>query len=644
MLIANSFLLMATTYAKNIDTNPANAQQEIKSVHFIEWEKEKVCSLVLFDISWSMWSGGSSGKINGCYVEGDKRNNAVNWAINYSRNFLNWTPENEIWLILFWNNAYYWEGTKGTYKNCWDKNYNYWQQLSNNPLEKSNFWHPWENTYLYKWLDKAYEVFQDRPDCTKKIAVIITDWVPSESSTTTKNSISKLKSAEVTIYSVGYGLKEWNGSKNWETILSNFFEWFFYNADAGNIDDVFEKTIWWKNDNISVENNKLKINSDNFILTKIGEDIINQIEWNSLYSNILWGESHLIASSESSTIIAWQSNSIQLSLYSTILWWQSNKIVDRILADNNENNAILWWYKNNLKKGKNSVIIWWSWNTTNGEYTAIAWNNSTVVWKNSVALWNKTKISANNSFYWTDTSHAGVLKKDNVFAVVSNKWMAVNTNNPNANAQLTINWSLVVIDSENDTQIQCGDWNWNGILKVVKKNENEKCFCSCDWSSRKSLYNWSCEYLCNTNMKPVCWTTVTLECKDGYKMYSGSCNSWVAINTSYYVTSNNKVHWACQTYDGKTVNCSWTLSTNNAWNCDVGGETSKCTSTRPQTCPEICSSPAISFSLNNPNYGNGTSNDPIFQINSKITECVNSCGTPATKTCDDVTWVNCCKN
>lgn len=795
MLVANSFLLMATTYAassKDILTDPAHAEQKIWAINFIEDDQGKTCSLILFDISWSMKDCDRNNGNKSCgdthYINPEtwphkKWDAAVNWALTYSENFLSWNSNARIWLVLFWDKAYYGDKNstrsagdyKGTPQKCMynQTSCTYWQKLSNENLDINNFWYPTEYTYLGKWLKKAQSIFKsnDAKDCSKKIIVIITDWVPTDLKTATWTA-KQLNNSGVIIYSLGYKMY-WN----WATNLWEISKWLFYNADESNVSKIFEKIAWWayETNGISTENNKLKVVSENLILQDW--EHINSIEGNSQHSSILWWNSNNITSSDTSTIIAWEWNSIQISQNSSILWWKLNRIIN----DGNENNIIMWWISNKILNWKYSSIPWWSWNIVNWDYSITIWNNNSIEWNHSVAMWNWTKIIGNNSFYWTDYAHrATTLKADNVFSILSHSGMVINTETPHPKAQLTISWTLIVRENVEDTTVNCGNGKWKGILKAVKKNNGETCFCTCDWKNWRSMYNWSCESLCDTKMKPVCWTKVTLECNGWKYVFSGSCNSWKVINTSYYVSNDGKkVHWTCQTYDGQTQNCSgltpttkpnwWNcpsntstpnpgcqiklklevdgkeaghweqhnyingldsqvLETNITFNCDKGicdwskmnicsdcGDEpnwmrensdvnnilsvikgvghpgisvkdgyeyvgwyrngsplniidiqwieekhltcnstltlkiksktqwggSTCTS-RPETCPKICESPARSFGLDSPNYGNGTSNDPLVQISSYITECNNSCGTPATETCNNVTWVNCC--
>ena len=424
----------------------------------------------------------------------------------------------------------------------------------------------------------------------KKNIVIISDWVPSDGKgwnnaiTKAYTSAKKLLDNGVTIYSIAYGLY-WE----WASILWEISGWLFFNADESNVDSVFKKvaSITYQDNNISAENSKLKVNSENFILW--AWEYVNSIVWNSQHSSVLWWKINKITTSDYSTIIAWYNNGIQISKNSSILWWVTNRIEwKNIIAElwdgsiteyfNSENNIIMWWYKNTIKNWINSSIPWWTWNTIDGWFSTIVWNNSTVKWSHSVAMWYWTKLSWDNSFYRTDPAHNKTqLNHSNVFAVLSNSGMVVNTDIAHPKAQLTISWTLIVRENTNDENVVCGNGNWKGILKAVKKNNWETCFCTCDWDKWKSMYNWSCEAKCDPKILPSCWEKLTLECKENKYVFSGSCNSWKVIDNSYYISTGNKIHWTCQTNDGQTLNCSGVNATNHAQNCTP----------KPQPNPDI---------------------------------------------------------
>ena len=307
---------------------------------------------------------------------------------------------------------------------------------------------------------------------------------------------------------------------------------------------IWKETTW--ETIIKVENNKIKVVTNNMIFNKSWNEINSWVS-----SNILWGESNTITW-EYDTIIAWSSNKINNANNSVILWWKGNNISKSTWS-------VIWWNNNNLI-WDNSTIV--------GNNNNLKWDNSTIVgnnnslkWDNSTAFWSWASINwGNNSFLWTDNGNGMELKSNDVFAVVSKSWMVVNTDTAHNLAQLTIGWSLVVSKSDKDQNVECNNGSkW--IFKTIDKWESgKKCFCTCNWSGRNSIFwEWECQGYCNKEI-PVCgsfaeksWTTtITLEWK---------CNTWVLIQWSWsiyvkWMWDNTVAYWACQTYDGNTQICS----------------------------------------------------------------------------------------
>lgn len=546
MLLANSFLLMATAYAtedKNIKLDSNNAKQNIQKIILSEWNKKNICSIVLFDKSWSMFYKDGTTIVykdsDNYVIKWNKWNSAVSWAIKYSELLLDQNQWAQVWLILFGNDA------------------NYTHELNQNPFTNHDFEQvfPMESqgTYLGTWVNAAIEAFDSKNECELKYIILMSDWVPSDDPEY-KNRINIAKNRWITIYSIWYEIYG-----NWSKTLRGISAWWFYEAKNTDIEKIFKNLAdEQKYTFITTDKQKFKANTNDFIITQSWVDINNEISINSKNSNILgWTHNNISAQSNACSIIAWFTNVIHTSSYSTILWWKNNHIEWSI------DSTIIWWWDEN---GENSnkitnsdwVTIWWWKNNkiTNSEFSTIIWNNSTISWNASVAMWNITKNNWNNSFYWTDWNIRPILTKNNVFAVVSTNGMAINTNTPHNSAQLTISWNLAIQPNNNDKNIICWNWNWKGIIKAVKKNNNEICLCSCDWNERKSLHNWVCKWLCSNTTKPTCWT---VSFDPSSKSYEWTCNSWTAIYNSYYVNNDNIIHRACQWNDGSVVNCTWSL-------------------------------------------------------------------------------------
>lgn len=535
MLLVNSFLLIATAYAtnttnnKNISIDPSNAKQNIEEIILSDWSTKKLCSIVVFDKSWSMANNNQNP---------DKRDKAVSWAILYSTIILKQDPNAKIWLVLFSNNA-----TERVV-------------LWRNEFTVSDFGRPGWNTNYTSAIQKARDMLTwHNNECEIKNIIFMTDWEPTDPEKSSYESqVTQAKNEWIILYSIWYDIP----SNKWKKILGGLSAGWFYDTDVIEINTIFEKLANKDNRETSIkkENNKFKIKTYNIIFTKSWtiENVIDK----SRFSNILWWiKNNISANSFACTIIDWNTNIIHTNSNSTILWWEGN------IIENSEEASIIWWFNNKILYWKSSTIWWWKENEiTNSSYSTIIWNNSKINnWDNSVAMWSGTIISGgNNSFYWNDGSSNKELRKNNVFAVISKNGVAFNTNSPDEHAQLTISWNLIVKPNQsNDQNIQCWNWNWIGILKTIKKSSSTTtCFCSCNWNKRISLYNWECEWVCNNEIKPICWDSVTFD--NSTKSYNWSCNTWKAINTSYFITSNNIIHRTCQWHDGSLTSCTWTLS------------------------------------------------------------------------------------
>ena len=291
----------------------------------------------------------------------------------------------------------------------------------------------------------------------------------------------------------------------------------------------------------------ITLNSDSNIVMKSASS--NNYIQDSSKSNILWWNENLIQGASFSTILWWDSNT-NVGWYSTILWWKSNKV----LAGGS--NTILWWSNNTVYEWDGSAIAWWYGNNIGWNYSVTVWSKNSISWDYSVALWTGSKVNADNSFLWTDGSLYSALTGDNLFVVMSHKWMVVNTTAAHSFAKLTIWWPLVVYDSEKDPEECNSDLKW--VMKVVEWDSGRKCFCSCDGLVWSSMYGaWRCEWKCNPSIMPKCGKEV-IKFKDGDKFnYKWECEVWYPVDWvgAYFVDKNNWVHWSCQTDDGQVDRC-----------------------------------------------------------------------------------------
>lgn len=301
-----------------------------------------------------------------------------------------------------------------------------------------------------------------------------------------------------------------------------------------------------------IGNGSIKIQTNNFILTQT------------------WDNENIISGKNYSSILWWEKNYIEWNGKNIILWWKDNSI-------NGEYNVILWWEWNKIENWKKySVILWWKENTEDWNYSVILGSNNTiegtgsiVVWNSwsvkgdfSAALWNNSNVEANNSFLWTDGSTTETLTQDNVFVVIAESGMIINTNQAHRFTKLTIWWPLVLSNKDTDKNIQCTWWNGWWILKI-ENADNQMCLCSCDGSWRNSMLGKGrCMGICDSSIKPQCGNDVKRIKVWDHIEYSWSCNFWVPVKWtwSYLVTKNSKVHWSCQTDDGQVIECSGTAT------------------------------------------------------------------------------------
>ena len=283
-----------------------------------------------------------------------------------------------------------------------------------------------------------------------------------------------------------------------------------------------------------------------------------------------------------SSILWWFGNRIKKWIYETILWWIFNAI------NTGDSNSILWWKNNSIENGTNSVIFWWNnnkitwarwensaiiWsngNTINISDATIVWNNNTVDWQYSIAMWKKAKVSGKNSFLWSDGRNSE-LSKNNVFAVIWDNGMVVNSTEAHDIAKLTISGSLVVFDDKNAPE--CTDeTKW--VLKVItgdNYNNEQECFCSCDGSWRNALHEWTrCTALCayGTWLEAECGE-VKINCGDNPYSYtwdelSGACAKWELVwwTGAFFVTTNKDwntltdyINRSCQVTDWHVSQC-----------------------------------------------------------------------------------------
>lgn len=313
----------------------------------------------------------------------------------------------------------------------------------------------------------------------------------------------------------------------------------------------------------------VRIDTNNYILWETWDKKNTLSSTNS--SSILWWEKNTIMGSYN-IILGWSGN-ITRWTHNTILWWEWNNIVIETCWSMN---TILWWKNNNISWGtytpgasclnyddKNySVIIWGHDNNIYGNYSVVMWNNSSVEWTGSTALWSWSHIQADNSFLWTDGNSPETLETNDVFVIMAQNWAIINTNKAHSFAKLTLWWPLVLSTNNNQSGALCEWWQWGGIIKIEKSDNNQLCLCSCDGFEWNSMFsNWACSKVCNKSIEsPICGSVDRI-CP--YRiMYSWHCINWKVIEWTwaYFVDKDNVIHRSCQTQDGQVASCSGTVS------------------------------------------------------------------------------------
>ena len=225
---------------------------------WIRWKRvvaPRICSVVLFDISGSMWIVHDEGEDTERYEENEKWYSAVSWAVEYSNILHESNPNAKIWLVVFWQDA--------SIKRELDKNV-----LDNDLFEIET--RKWTN--LHDWLIKAQNMFNSETEWCEdgKYLVVMSDWYPTyymtwvwltETGVSKKSSwmnwyartyaislASQLKDSWVNIYSIWYltWLVDYDEYYMAERVLKNIvsFESGYYDAlseDA--IGEVFAD-IW----------------------------------------------------------------------------------------------------------------------------------------------------------------------------------------------------------------------------------------------------------------------------------------------------------------------------------------------------------------------------------------------------------------
>ena len=344
-----------------------------------------------------------------------------------------------------------------------------------------------------------------------------------------------------------------------------------------------EKTLELNLDNAVQHFNRIKFisswNSNSVVdMTRVwGLDPLIKIGANNFVITQTWStEKNTIGWTKGNTVLGWVSNNVSSDSYSTVLGWSGNKTASY-------SDTILWWVNNNVNNGSYSIILGWSGNKVNNSYVVILWwsdNEVTsqywlAIWKNvhalrrtnawnSVALWLNATVEADNSFLWSDGT-TSKLAKDKVFAVNWANGMVVNSDEAHSFAKLTIWWSLVIKDKNEDFACNA---NLKWVLRLQKKDW-KTCFCSCDGTERNSvIWGGVCVGICNTTRaKAQCntWADLRITCNATNTTTAGKvayvvenwCEKWNVVQWTwgYLVDEENKMHWTCMEDNWHSVEC-----------------------------------------------------------------------------------------
>ena len=199
-----------------------------------------VCSVVVFDKSYSMWdecSYNCDTRYNyQWYNYWDKWNNAMNWAISFSNNLISQVPDSKIWLVTFAKTA-----TISVQLQTWT-------------LVEWDFGSLDASTNIHAWLIKAKDVLENCSDDAKKYIVLISDWEPNYAVNVngspyqcksncwkkTKEYADELKSGGIIIYSIWY---ETNSTADEILMWISNGDGYFYTWDTSSITEAFKEIV-----------------------------------------------------------------------------------------------------------------------------------------------------------------------------------------------------------------------------------------------------------------------------------------------------------------------------------------------------------------------------------------------------------------
>ena len=209
----------------------------------VEEVQNNVCAVVVFDKSFSMWDECNSRTCDTRYYGygynyWEKRYNAVNWAISFSKSLRDTNSNAYIWLITF---------AKSATQSRW---------LQKEVLTSNDFGNLDASTNIHAWLIEAKKMLNsNKCSDAKKYIVLISDGEPNyyvnnwenqqcwnECGNITVEYASTLKS-DIEIFSIWYDtnstadlILQWIASTDKDTdTIKHFFQW-----DTSNVADAFD--------------------------------------------------------------------------------------------------------------------------------------------------------------------------------------------------------------------------------------------------------------------------------------------------------------------------------------------------------------------------------------------------------------------
>jgi len=474
---------------------PTNNPWQFEVALYVRWKSnqtqtssdKKICSVVVFDKSGSMWlkSGGDSLNpwnwwwdshtddpthwgsstipLNNItyYATWEKWFSAVSWAMLFSDIILNRFQNSNVWLVFF--------GEAWSIK----------EPLGDTPFPYSTFdlWTLDTSTNIHAWLIQAKYAFEDE-DCDKKYIVLMSDWFANAymwywttpttvqwesgyvlASNETIEYASWLKNRDgIEIFSIWYELSSsiysWLARNTLQQIASD--ELHYFDADVDNISNIFSE-----------------ISEDQIVF--LDPRVTSIID--SLWNKILWNEINI--TEETGITESWVVYSFPIRIDPTASWWIDTNnwlTMNYINSEWNPDSLV-------IPASKSSKIYWeqpkcsWAYPSWNWVFT----------WK-----WEFTQNWIERSWWWDSDAWVQRGKGDSYFELYPDN----------------VSWYYTGSEAPWECEWTCLPWyqlnkNSDGCEEAVNTYKVEF---EGNWSTAWSMDDQNIEY----------WKTVTLN-KNNYK-------------------------------------------------------------------------------------------------------------------------------